>query len=247
MCRLYDISSLKDPDLALDWNLPGAKMRLVVVEDNIALADGIARSFRGDGHAVDEIYAAQPAMNFIIQEDVDLVILDIKLPDLSGFEVLAEIRRHKKDLPVLMLTAKSELNDKIQGLDAGADDYLTKPFDLDELKARVRALLRRRTKSQVDVINIKALEFDLTKRKLFLGGRDIALPRKELALLELLIARPEHVISKAQIIDHLYGSGSDIEESTIEIYIHRLRKRLAGSGVEIRTLRGLGYCLQEVR
>lgn len=222
-------------------------MRITVVEDNEILADGIARSFKQDGHGVDQLHRGQAAIDFIVQEDVDLVILDINLPDISGLVVLVEIRRHKKDIPVLMLTARSEIEDKIKGLDAGADDYLTKPFDLDELKARVRALFRRRSKNQVQSIVIGRLEFDLTGRRLLLDGMEAELPRKEFALLELLIGRSDQVVSKPQIIDHLYGSGSDVEDSTVEIYVHRLRKKLSSSGVEIRTLRGLGYCLQESR
>ncbi len=159
--------------------------------------------------------------------------------------MLAEIRRHKTAVPVLLLTARSEVSDKIDGLDAGADDYLTKPFDLDELKARARALYRRRTRDQVNRVSLQNLEFDITRRRLSVDGSLLELPRKEFALVELLIGRINQVVSKAQIIDHLYGSGSEIEESTVEIYVHRLRKRLKGSGVEIKTLRGLGYCLQE--
>lgn len=220
-------------------------MRVSVVEDNEALANGIARAFKQEGHGVDEIYRGLPAIDFILQEEIDLVILDINLPDVSGLHVLHEIRRHKRDIPILLLTARTELDDKVAGLDAGADDYLTKPFDLDELKARARALFRRRNKDQVNTIEISDLVFDLTARRLTLAGDDIDLPRKEFGLIELLVSRVDQVVSKAQIIDHLYGSGSDVEESTVEIYVHRLRKRLSKSGVEIKTLRGLGYCLQE--
>lgn len=222
-------------------------MRISIVEDNEVLADGIARAFKQDGHGVDELHRGRSAIDFILQEDIDLVILDINLPDISGFEVLREIRRHKKDIPVLMLTARSETSDKIDGLDAGADDYLSKPFDLDELKARARALYRRRGKDQFNLVRLKGLEFDLTRRRLSVAGTALELPRREFALVELLIGRVDQVVSKAQIIDHLYGSGSEVEESTVEIYVHRLRKRLQGSGVEIKTLRGLGYCLQEQR
>ena len=220
-------------------------MRICIVEDNEVLADGIARAFKQDGHGVDELHRGRGAIDFILQEEIDLVILDINLPDISGLEVLAEIRRHKTAVPVLLLTARSEVSDKIDGLDTGADDYLTKPFDLDELKARARALYRRRARDQVSRVSLQQLEFDMTRRRLSVAGSTLELPRKEFALIELLIGRINQVVSKAQIIDHLYGSGSDIEESTVEIYVHRLRKRLIGSGVEIKTLRGLGYCLQE--
>lgn len=219
-------------------------MRILVVEDNKVLADGIARALRFDGHGVDEIHSGSPAANFLKRESIDLVILDINLNDISGLDVLRQIRAEKNDVPVLMLTARSEQSDKIEGLDSGADDYMTKPFDLDELKARVRALLRRRSKEQVKAIALGDIEYNLDLRQLTINKQQIDLPRKELSLVELLMHRGEQVVSKQQILDHLYGTGTDIEDSTVEIYIHRLRKRLGNSSVEIRTLRGLGYCLR---
>lgn len=219
-------------------------MRILVVEDNEVLADGIAKAFRFDGHGVDEVHTGNLAIDFLKQEQIDLVILDINLPDISGLEVLKCIRNEKMDMPVLMLTARAEQSDKIIGLDAGADDYLTKPFDLDELKARARALLRRRAREQVNVLGMGDLQFDTNTRQLKIDEQEIDLPRKELSLVELLLHRGEQVVSKQQILDHLYGAGAETEESTVEIYIHRLRKRLSESQVEIRTLRGLGYCLR---
>ncbi|MDJ0832759.1 MAG: response regulator transcription factor [Gammaproteobacteria bacterium] len=219
-------------------------MRILVVEDNEVLADGISKAFRFDGHGVDEVHSGNLAIDFLKQEIIDLVILDINLPDISGLEVLRCIRSERMDMPVLMLTARAEQSDKIKGLDAGADDYLTKPFDLDELKARARALLRRRSKEQVNIIQLGDIQFDANARQLKINEQGVELPRKELSLLELLLHRGEQVVSKQQILDHLYGAGSDIEESTVEIYIHRLRKRLAQTRTEIRTLRGMGYCLR---
>lgn len=219
-------------------------MRILVVEDNEVLADGIAKAFRFDGHGVDEVHTGNLAISFLQQEEIDVVILDINLPDISGLEVLRQMRSEGMDLPVLMLTARAEQSDKIGGLDAGADDYLTKPFDLDELKARVRALLRRRSKEQINVIQLGDIQYDTNTRQLKISGEEIELPLKELSLLELMLHRGEQVVSKQKILDYLYGAGSDIEESTVEIYIHRLRKRLSRSQVEIRTLRGMGYCLR---
>lgn len=219
-------------------------MRIVVVEDNELLADGIAKALRFDGHGVDEIHTGQLAIRFICQEMIDLIILDINLTDISGLDVLRHIRTEKIDVPVLMLTARSEQSDKIKGLDAGADDYMTKPFDLDELKARVRALLRRKSREQSKTMTLGDVEFDSDTRKLTVAGKEIELPRKEMSLVELLIHKGEQVVSKQRILDHLYGTGTDIEESTVEIYVHRLRKKLFDSNVEIRTLRGLGYCMR---
>lgn len=222
-------------------------MRIAVVEDNEVLADGIATAFQQEGHGVDQLHRGRPAIDFILQENLDLVILDFNLPDVSGIDVLRAIRAEGRHMPVLMLTARADIQDKISGLDAGADDYLTKPFNLEELKARVRALLRRRSVSRSNVLQLGPLEFDATAKSVRLAGSPLELPLKEFALLELLLSRTGQVVSKTDIMDHLYGAGSEVEESAAELYIHRLRKRLKACGVEIRTFRGLGYCLQESR
>jgi len=185
-------------------------------------------------------------LQFLKRETVDLVILDINLPGASGLEVLASLRAAKIHTPVLILTASSTLTDKVDGLDLGADDYLTKPFDLAELKARARALLRRSDKSISDVRVFGNLEFDANARQIKVHGNLLDLPRREYALAEILITRNGHVISKQQIIEYLYGVGADVEDSTVELYIHRLRKKIAGTGTEIKTVRGLGYCFREV-
>lgn len=220
-------------------------MRIAVIEDNIMLADGIARAFEGDGHSVDLLHDGQDALTFLQRENADLVILDINLPSLSGLDVLAEFRRSGKSTPVLLLTARAALDDKITGLDIGADDYLTKPFELEELQARARALLRRSEKALVNIIQCGDIIFDKQTRQITQAGEALALPRRELALAELLLQRIGHVYSKQQIIEHLYGTGADVEDGAAELYISRLRKKLSGAGVEIKTLRGLGYCLRE--
>ncbi len=219
-------------------------MRIVVVEDNLALADGIARAFKSDGHGVDQIHDGETASTFLAGEDIDLVILDINLPGKSGLEVLKDLRAISKSTPVLMLTARGEIDDKICGLDHGADDYMTKPFDLTELQARARALLRRSDREIVSTLTLGDVQLDLGARRLQVAGAVLELPRREIALAEVLMKRREQVISKEQIIEHLYGSGAEVDDGAVELYVHRLRKRLVRSNVEIKTLRGLGYTMR---
>ncbi len=219
-------------------------MRIVVVEDNLALADGISRAFESDGHGVDRIHDGETASTFLAGEDIDLVILDINLPGKSGLEVLKDLRANSKSTPVLMLTARGEIDDKIRGLDHGADDYMTKPFDLSELQARARALLRRSDREIVSTLSLGDVRLDLGARQLQVAGVVLDLPRREIALAEALMKRREQVISKEQIIEHLYGSGAEVDDGAVELYVHRLRKQLVRSNVEIKTLRGLGYTMR---
>ena len=222
-------------------------MRITIVEDNRTLADGLAKAFEADGHGVDQLYDGDEADHFLKSERPDLIVLDINLPGNSGLEVLRELRRRNSQIPVLLLTARDAVSDKIDGLDSGADDYLTKPFDLAELMARARALLRRSDKQISETVQVGTLEFDPLSRLIRVSGQTIDLPRREYALAEILITAKDRIISKSQILEHLYGVGAEIEESTVELYIHRLRKRIAGSGAEIKTARGLGYCFRETK
>ncbi len=222
-------------------------LRILIVEDNHPLADGIAKSFRTDGHGVDVIYHGTEADQYLNRESADLIILDINLPGLSGLQVLRNLRRKNVQTPVLLLTARATLTDKVDGLDLGADDYLEKPFDLAELKARARALMRRADKRINEVIRVGQLEFDPIARRIKINNEQIDLPRREYALAEILINGRDRIISKHQILDHLYGLGSEVDEKTVELYIHRLRKRIAGSGAEIKTARGLGYSFRLVK
>jgi two-component system OmpR family response regulator len=219
-------------------------MRIAVVEDNVSLADGLAIALRDEGHSVDVLNSGGRAAAFLLGEAPDLVILDVNLPGCSGLQIVNELRAHGMSVPVLMLTARGEAADKIAGLDAGADDYLAKPFDLDELKARVRALLRRAGQQRLGLLKAGAIEFDPGARSVHIDGKSVRLPARELALLELLMRCQGDVLSKARLLDHVYGVSGDAADSAIELYVHRLRKRIAGSGVEISTLRGLGYCLR---
>ncbi|MEM8794965.1 MAG: response regulator transcription factor, partial [Pseudomonadota bacterium] len=186
-------------------------MRIAVVEDNAMLADGIARAFRNEGHGVDQLTDAATATDFIKQEDVDLVILDINLPDRSGLDVLRDVRELKNDLPILLLTARDSIEDKVAGLDRGADDYMTKPFELAELQARVRALLRRASTSVSQQLVCGNVVFDPLTRQLSVDDKPIDVPRREASLAELFILKQNQVISKQQIMDYLYGTGSAAE------------------------------------
>ncbi len=220
-------------------------MRIAIVEDNRMLADAIGKSLGDDGHGVDMLHDGDEAADFLARETVDAVVLDINLPGLSGLEVLSGMRRRGDTTPVILLTARGETQDRVRGLDTGADDYLVKPFDMDELGARLRALLRRRGADQTHTIAVADLTLDRTARRLFNKDAPLDLPRRELALAELFLLRLEQIVSKEQILDHLYGGGSDVDATTAELYVHRLRKRLAGSGVAIKTVRGLGYFMEK--
>lgn len=220
-------------------------MRIAVVEDNESLAEAVAASLTDEGHGVDVIHDGGDAALFLGRERPDLVILDINLPGKSGLDVLTELRAAGSAVPVILLTARSETKDRVVGLDSGADDYLVKPFDIAELLARVRALLRRSANSDSLQMAVGALVFDQSARRVFHKGTPLELPRREFALLELFANRLGQVVSKDQILDHLYGTGSDAEEAAAELYVHRLRKRITGCGLTIRTFRGLGYCMEE--
>jgi len=220
-------------------------LRIVIVEDNLPLADGLAKAFEADGHGVNCLFNGADAEEFLLNETADLIILDINLPSKTGLEVLKSLRQRNIETPVLLLTARDEQDDKIAGLDIGADDYMTKPFDLAELKARARALLRRSEKKITSDIILGQLALNLEAKTLKIDNENVELPRREYALAEALLKNKDRVLSKSQILEHLYGVGGEADEAAVELYIHRLRKRITGSGVEIKTVRGLGYCLRE--
>lgn len=182
---------------------------------------------------------------FMAQESADLIILDINLPGMSGLEVLRGLRAGGDQTPVLLLTARADTADRVAGLDAGADDYLIKPFAMDELMARLRALARRRGVELKAFETLGPLSFDRGARLLTVDGEVVDLPRRELAAFECLLDRRGRLTPKSVLADHLYGTGADVEEAVVEVCISRLRKRLRGFGVEIKTARGLGYMLNE--
>lgn len=219
-------------------------MRIIIVEDNVSVAKGIAYRLRDEGHAVDMIHDGAQADEFLRDDGGDVIVLDINLPGMDGIEVLTNLRARGDMRPVLLLTARSETEDKIRGLDAGADDYLTKPFDLDEFSARIRALTRRGQAPETLQMGIGALKFDAVAREIIGPDGPINVPRREVALFETLLAAQGRNVSKQLLLDNLYGTGADVDEPVVEVYVSRLRKRLRQHGIEIRVQRGLGYSMQ---
>ena len=220
-------------------------MRILIVEDDPVLADGLTRSLRATDYAVDCVGDGSEADHVLAAQNYDLVILDLGLPKLDGFEVLRRLRRRSSRVPVLVLTARDALDDRVRGLDLGADDYLTKPFDLPELEARLRALIRRGQSGGSSLITHGALALDTAGRRATLGGEPLELSARELGVLEVLMLRSGRVVNKEQLAEQLYGWDEEVGANAIEVYVHRLRKKLEPVGVTIRTIRGLGYLLEK--
>lgn len=220
-------------------------MRIALIEDNESLAKGISYVLKDAGHAVDIIDNGSAADDFLQSDGNDLIVLDINLPGMGGIDVLKRLRGRGDHRPVLLLTAKSSTKDRITGLDSGADDYLVKPFEMEELTARIRALARRRDMPIIETTQIGQLSYDPSARQLSGPNGDLDLPRRELSAFETMFAAKGRTVSKAQLLDQIYGTGTDVEEKVVEVYMSRLRKRLAPFGVEIRVRRGLGYTMQE--
>ena len=218
-------------------------MRALVVEDNHDLATSIATSIEQMQHAVDTIDNGLQAEQLLRTEPYDIVILDLNLPGQDGLQVLKNIRQHGISLPVLILTARTDTDSRVKGLDLGADDYLTKPFHLAELDARVRALLRRHMTTSSATLKFGDLIFDSHTKQAWCKDQELNLTNRERGVLEILIANRNKVLSKRQIVDHLFSFHQDVSENAIEIYIHRLRKKLNIPGITIKTVRGLGYSL----
>ncbi|MEP2027572.1 MAG: response regulator transcription factor [Paracoccaceae bacterium] len=219
-------------------------MRITLVEDNVGLAKGIAYSLEDAGHAVDLLHDGNEADVFLKDDESDLIILDINLPGTDGLSLLKALRARNDPRPVILLTARAKTEDRVVGLDAGADDYLIKPFEMAELEARVRALSRRRAVPQRQMQEIGHLRFDPAARQLFAGEVAIELPRRELAVFECLLAANGRLVSKTALLDYAYGVGADVEEKVVEVYVSRIRARLKSHGVLIKSQRGLGYQLQ---
>jgi len=219
-------------------------MRILLAEDDRIIADGLQRSLRKAGYAIDCVTSGAEADAALASQQFDLLILDLGLPKLSGIEVLRRLRSRKSALPVLILTAQDGIEDRVRGLDAGADDYMTKPFALPELEARVRALTRRGT-GMPTRIEFGLLTYDQADRQVMIAGQTIELSARELGLIEILLLRAGRLVNKEQLVDHLCEWGEEVSTNAIEVYVHRLRKKLDGGGIRITTVRGLGYCLEK--
>ncbi|MBO0662135.1 response regulator transcription factor [Jiella sp. MQZ9-1] len=216
-------------------------MRILLVEDSGDLSEAILERFRGEGHAIDLETDGAEAEALLRHASFDVVILDINLPSMNGYEVLRAMRARGDRTPVLVLTARSEIDDRIVGLDVGADDYMIKPFDFRELSARCRALVRRRTGEASNVFVHGAFEFDRGARRALLGGVDLELRQRELQVLELFLGQLGRVLTKDEVVDRIYTFDEAPSLNAIEQTMTRLRKKLEGSPVQIRTIRGLGY------
>ncbi|MBI5257072.1 MAG: response regulator transcription factor [Burkholderiales bacterium] len=219
-------------------------MRILLVEDDGALCLGISRALEREGWRVDVLADGQQAMAEGLEAQYDLAVLDLGLPRRDGMEVLRHWRNRGARLPVLLLTARDELSDRVQGLNAGADDYLTKPFDLAELVARLRALKRRADGRIDEVLRIGELTLDLATRELTHRGERVRMSPREIALTQLLMQRAGRLVPKESIIGTLSSWEADFSENSVEVYVHRLRKRFAALGVTIKTVRGFGYVLE---
>jgi two-component system OmpR family response regulator len=220
-------------------------MRILVAEDDAILADGVLRSLRQAGYAVDWVKNGVEADAALDADEFDLLILDIGLPKKSGLEVLKRLRGRDSRLPVLILTALDGVNDRVRGLDAGADDYLAKPFELAELEARVRALTRRGMAGGPTLLRHGALSYDQVGRTARVNGEPLELSAREVSLLEIFLQRAGRLVSKDQLVSHLCEWGEEVSPNAIEVYVHRLRKKLEAGGVRIVTVRGLGYSLEK--
>lgn len=214
-------------------------MRLLLVEDDGMIGSSVQRGLRQDGFAVDWVRDGEAAELALRNESYDLALLDLGLPGKSGLDVLAGLRRRGNAIPVLILTARDAVSDRVKGLDTGADDYLVKPFDLDEVAARVRALLRRQAGRAEPVVRHGELTLDPATHAATLRGEPLTLTAREFALLCALIERPGAILSRAQLEERLYGWDEEIGSNTVEVYVHSLRRKLGADF--IRNVRGVGY------
>ncbi|WP_266160238.1 response regulator [Dyella silvatica] len=222
-------------------------MRILIAEDDPAIAAGVSASLRQGGHAVDHVADGARADAALRDTPYDLLILDLGLPALDGSEVLQRLRKRGSGLPVLVVTAREGLRERVRVLDLGADDYLVKPFALAEFEARVRALLRRYTAQGAPELVIGKLRLDLPGHRAWVGETPLELTAREFGLLEALAARPDRVTSRAQLIEALCSWDEELTDNGLDIAIYRLRRKLTDSGTQVRTIRGLGYLLEEFK
>jgi two-component system, OmpR family, response regulator len=220
-------------------------MRILVVEDDKELGNAMTRSLVHAGYAADLVGSVAEALNAIFSENFDAMVLDLGLPDRNGYEVVRYLRKHEKPLPVLILTARDAVEDRVQGLDLGADDYVVKPVAMVELHARLRALIRRSAGKGSPLLRIGNLELDTVGRQAYLDGRSLELSSREWCVLEYLATNAKRIVSKEQLIQAISNWERDLSPNAIEAYVYRLRNKMEGTGATIRTVRGLGYLLEE--
>ncbi|WP_317336794.1 response regulator transcription factor [uncultured Ruminococcus sp.] len=222
-------------------------LNILVVEDEVQLADTLAEILRRNKYNVDAVFDGEDGLEYARTGIYDCILLDIMLPVRSGIEVVQILRKEKNSTPIMLLTAKSEVEDKIQGLDCGADDYLTKPFSTGELLARIRALTRRKGEVEVDYLHFDELRLSRQTYALTQGENSMKLSLKEYQIMEILMSNPGQIMPKERFIEKIWGYESDVEYNNIEVYISFLRKKLAAiqSTVQIRTARGIGYFLEK--
>jgi DNA-binding response OmpR family regulator len=222
-------------------------MRLLLVEDNLRLSEYVSQGLKDAGLEADAALTAAEAMDAFSTQSYDLIILDLGLPDRDGLDLLTDFRKSNQNVPVIILTARDSLDDRLKGLDGGADDYMIKPFAIEELVARIRALLRRPGQSLGTILRTGNLVFNTETREAGIGSNGVHLSRRELDLLEQLMRSAGQVVPKDRIESRLYSYGEIGSANSIEVLIHRLRKKLeaAGADIEIHTLRGIGYLLSE--
>jgi len=218
-------------------------MRILIVEDDNLLGDGIRAGLSQNGYAADLVEDGEAAETAMITNDYELVVLDLGLPKLSGLEVLKRMRAKEMDTPVIILTAQDGVEDRINGLDSGADDYLTKPFDLEELTARIRALLRRRGGRSSPVIEHGNLTVDPASHTVTLDDKTVDISPREFTILQLLLENQNKVMSRSRLEEGLYAWNDEVESNTVEVHIHHLRKKLGAQ--LIRTIRGVGYIIDK--
>ncbi|MGO4528977.1 response regulator transcription factor [Paenibacillus sp. 2TAF8] len=222
-------------------------MRILIAEDEVHLAEAVSQILKKNNYSVDMVHDGRSGLDYAQSGIYDLLLLDIMMPEMDGIKVLQTLRSEGNHTPVILLTAKGELSDKVSGLDYGADDYIAKPFATEELLARIRAALRRKGEvMHEDGVKFGDIELNTTQLKLSAQGKEIKLNLKENELLELLITRKQAITSKEQIIEKLWGFDSDVEYNNVEVYISFLRKKLTflNSAVRINTIRGVGYVLE---
>jgi two-component system, OmpR family, response regulator len=221
-------------------------MRVLIVEDDPILADGLMRILQRHNYVVTHEPNGKIADHLLTVQQYELVILDMGLPDMDGAEILRRLRHRNCKVPVLILTARDKVEDRVKGLDCGADDYLAKPFDLLELEARIRALLRRGQSASSALLQVGKLSLDTAGHRATLDDGQLELSARELSVLEVLMLRAGRVVSKELLSEQMSALGEEMSVNAIEVYVHRLRKKIESGNVNIRTLRGLGYLLEKL-